>query len=226
MASVALITAGLVVLFDVVATLFWQEPVSAAYGSLQQSRAGDQLDRLERDFPRASDLAVLSGSADEAARARALAERFGDQIEHGDAIARISIDRIGLDMVVLQGTDTGTLQRGPGHYPTTPLPGFGGTVGIAAHRTTYLAPFRDIDKIRDGDEIKLELPYATFTYTVEKHEIVDPRDVQIVDPVGYERLVLTACHPLYSAAQRYAIFARVSEIDTYAVGGEGRWPPL
>ena len=67
---------------------------------------------------------------------------------------------------------------------------------------------------------------TTFTYTVEKHEIVSPLDVEIIDPVGYERIVLTACHPLYSAAQRYAVFARVSEIDTFAVGGEGRWPPL
>jgi sortase A len=62
-----------------------------------------------------------------------------------------------------------------------------------------------------GDRITLEMPYGTFTYRVQKSEIVDPSDVQIVHKVGYERLVLTACHPLYSASQRYAIFARLSD---------------
>ena len=67
------------------------------------------------------------------------------------------------------------------------------------------------------------MPYAAFTYEVEKHEIVDAEDVEIVDPVGYDRLVLTACHPLYSAAQRWAVFAKLTRIDTFAISGEGRW---
>ncbi|WP_410964999.1 class E sortase, partial [Salmonella sp. SAL4435] len=77
------------------------------------------------------------------------------------------------------------------------FPGQGKTMGIAGHRTTYLAPFRRIDEIQPGDEITLQMPYATFTYEVEKHEIVNPNDVEIVKNVGYDRLVLTACHPLY-----------------------------
>ena len=105
----------------------------------------------------------------------------------------------------MNGTDTATLQKGPGHYPQTPLPGpWARPRAIAGHRTTYLAPFRHINEIEDGDEIRIELPYAAFTYVVQKHEIVDPSDVEIVNPVGYDALVLTACHPLYSAAQRYA----------------------
>jgi sortase A len=67
------------------------------------------------------------------------------------------------------------------------------------------------------------MPYAAFTYEVEKHEIVDPTDVQIVDPVGYDRVVLTACHPLYSAAQRWAVFAKLKTIETFAISGGGRW---
>ena len=66
-----------------------------------------------------------------------------------------------------------------------------------------------------GDLITLEMPYATFTYRVQKTQIVDPSDVQIVRPVGYERLVLTACHPLYSASQRYAVFARIQRIAIF-----------
>ena len=81
-----------------------------------------------------------------------------------------------------------------------------------------------IDKIEVGDEITLEMPYATFTYEVTKTDIVDPSDVEIVDDVGHERLVLTACHPLYSAAQRYAVFADLDEITLFP-GGAGKFPP-
>ena len=219
--STALITAGLVVLADAGVTLLWQEPVSAAYGSLQQGRAADELSDLESSFA-----TEVQGASSDAARARILAKRFSGQIGKGDAIGRVEIDSIGSDFVLLNGTDTATLQKGPGRYPQTPLPGLGSTTGIAGHRTTYQAPFRKINEIEDGDEIRVELPYGVFTYTVEKHEIVDPSDVQIVDPVGYDRVVLTACHPLYSAAQRYAIFAKLSEIQTFAVSGEGEWPIL
>ena len=112
-------------------------------------------------------------------------------------------------MVFVQGTDETSLQKGPGHYPETPFPGQGGTVGIAGHRTTYLAPFRHIDSVEKGDRIYLEMPYAKFTYEVQKTAIVDPSDVGVVHEVGYERLVLSACHPLYSAEHRYIVFAHL-----------------
>jgi sortase A len=222
--STTLITAGLVVLADAALTLLWQEPLSAAYGALKQGQAEDQLDELEAEFPDAGDLAAIEGVAGDAARARILAERFQDEIQEGEAIGRVEIDRIDVDMVLMQGTDTATLQEGPGHYAVTPLPGEPGTVAVAGHRTTYLAPFRHIDEIEDGDEVRLELPYAAFTYVVQKHEVVNPGEVEIIDPVGYPQLVLTACHPLHSAAQRWAVFARLSRIDTFAISGEGRWP--
>ena len=223
--STALITAGLVVMADVALTLLWQEPVSAAYASLQQSRASDELAELESEFD-PGDVGFLSANASEAARARVLAESFQGTIENGQPIGRVEVDSIGLDTVLMNGTDTSTLQKGPGRYPRTPLPGYGKTTGIAGHRTTYLAPLRKINEISDGDEIRVELPYAAFTYEVEKHEIVEPSDVQIVDPVGYERVVLTACHPLYSAAQRWAVFGRLTRIDTFAIAGEGEWEVL
>jgi sortase A len=222
-ASIMLITAGIVVLADAGLTLVWQEPFSAAYGALKQGQAKNQLNELEAEYPSAADLAAIAGVEGTAAKARILADRFKPHLERGHAIGRINIDGIGLDIVVVQGTDTGSLQRGPGHYTDTPIPGQPGTVAIAGHRTTYLAPFRDIDEIRDGDEIRIEMPYAAFTYTVEKHELVDPGDVGIIKPIGYDRLVLTACHPLYSAAERYAIFAKLRRIDLFAISGTGRW---
>jgi sortase A len=219
--STALITAGLVVLADAGVTLLWEEPVSAAYGNLQQGRASDELSDLESTFA-----TEVAGADTDAARARILAERFSNEIGRGDPIGRIKVSSVGIDFVLLNGTDTATLQKGPGRYPQTPLPGLGGTTGIAGHRTTYAAPFRKVNEIEDGDEIEVELPYGIFTYTVQKHEIVDPSDVEIVEPVGYDRVVLTACHPLYSAAQRYAVFGRLTEVQTFAVSGDGEWPIL
>ena len=172
--SIMLITAGLVVLTDAGLTLVWQEPFSAAYGAIKQSQAADQLNQLESQYPTAADLQAIAGVPGNAKKARILADRFEPHLQEGHAIGRIKIDRIGLDIVVIQGTDTASLEKGPGHYRNTPLPGQPGTVAIAGHRTTYLAPFRHIDQIENGDEIRIEMPYAAFTYTVQRHQIVDP----------------------------------------------------
>jgi sortase A len=221
--SIMLITAGVVVLADSGLTLLWQEPLSAAYGAIKQGQAADELNDLESQYPTPADLEAISGVRGNAAKARILADRFKPHLIEGHAIGRIKIDRINLNMVVVQGTDTASLEKGPGHYKNTPIPGLHGTVAIAGHRTTYLAPFRHIDEIQDGDEIRVEMPYAAFTYTVQKHEVVDPSDIGILKPVGFDQLVLTACHPPYSAAHRYAIFAKLTRIDTFNITGEGRW---
>lgn len=221
--STMLITAGIVVLADAGLTLVWQEPLSAAYGSLQQGKAEDQLNDLESQYPSPADLAAIAGVRGSAAKARILAGRFEPHLQEGHAFGRIKIDRIGLNMVVVQGTDTASLEKGPGHYKNTPLPGQPGTVAIAGHRTTYLAPFRHIDEIQQGDRIRLEMPYAAFTYVMQRHEVVDPSDVGILKPVGYDQLVMTACHPPYSASHRYAVFAKLARIDLFATSGEGRW---
>jgi sortase A len=228
--STALITAGLVVLADVGLTLVWKEPLSTIYGSIQQQQAEEDLNALKDRFPSPADLRAVAGAKNVDVRVRLLADLFEDEVETGKGIGRIKIDRIGLDIVVVEGTDTASLQKGPGHYTRSDdpeavkvgdgsaFPGQNKTVGIAGHRTTYLAPFRRINEIEDGDEITLEMPYATFTYEVQKHEVVDPTDVEIVRNVGYDRLVLTACHPLYSAAQRWAVFAKLTQINLFAAG--------
>ncbi len=232
--SIALITAGLVILVDVGLTLAWKEPLSSIYGSFQQREAEDELTALEDRFP-SEDLLRRALSEDELSeRVRVLADAFEEEVKRGEGIGRIIIPRIGLNVVVVEGTDTASLQKGPGHYTLanaeelaeqgdgSAFPGQGETMGIAGHRTTYLAPFRRIDEIEPGDEITLQMPYAAFTYTVEKHEIVDPDAVEIVKNVGYDRLVLTACHPLYSAAQRYAQFAKLTDVSLFAPG-DRRW---
>jgi sortase A len=221
--STMLITAGIVVLADAGLTLLWQEPLSAAYGAFKQGQAEDQLNQLESQYPTPADLAAIAGVHGDAAKARILADRFKPHLIEGHAIGRMTIDRIGLNIVVVEGTNTSSLQKGPGHYKATPIPGQPGTVAIAGHRTTYLAPFRHIDQIHNGDEVRIEMPYAAFTYTVYKHEVVDPGDVGILKPVGFDQLVMTACDPPYSAEHRYALFSKLTRIDLFDVTGEGRW---
>jgi len=89
------------------------------------------------------------------------------------------------------------------------MPGSGGVVAIAGHRTTYGHPFRHIDDLRPGDRITLELPYGTYEYVAYARRIVDDHNWSILRPRTFEKLVLTACHPLYSAEQRYVVFARL-----------------
>ncbi len=89
------------------------------------------------------------------------------------------------------------------------MPGQGKTVAIAGHRTTYLAPFRHIDSMKKGDKITLKMPYGPFISSVDKTEIVDPSDVGVIHGTGYERLVLSACNPLYSATERFIVFAKL-----------------
>ena len=121
------------------------------------------------------------------------ARRFLRGLEQGQAFARIHIPRIGVETVVVHGTRWGAdLTRGPGHYERTTVPGLGKTVGIAGHRTTFGAPFRKIDKIQVGDEITLEMPYATFRYRVFQHEIVDEKDWSVIRNRGFDTLMLSA----------------------------------
>ena len=126
----------------------------------------------------------------------------------GTAIGRIELPTLDRSYAFVEGTTTGDLRRGPGHFPGTPLPGERGTVAIAGHRTTYGAPFRTVDRLRRGDAIVVRMPYGRYAYRVEATRVVAPTALWVTRPVGHDRLVLTACHPLYSAAQRIVVFAR------------------
>jgi sortase A len=183
-----LIVSGLLLLADAGATLTWQEPLSAWSASREQNT-------LENAFANPP--------------ARLTQRKTQRKPLKGDAIAKISIPSIGVSDYVVEGTDAGNLRKGPGHYPKTPLPGEKGTVAIAGHRTTYGAPFRRLDKLKRGDKITLDMPYGRFVYRVQGTKIVDDSDFSVLDRKPYNRLVLTACHPLYSAAQRIAGFARL-----------------
>ncbi len=206
--STVLIVSGVLLLGDAGLTVAWQEPVSALYARIVQNGLGDDLRDLELARPSARDLAALRSLDSQRTRMAFLARALRRTSDRGDAVGRIRIPRIGASFVVVYGTDGASLRKGPAIYDDSPFPGAPGTVAIAGHRTTYLAPFRRVDKLRPGDEIIVEMPYGAFTYRVQQRKIVAPSAVSVVKRVGYDRLVLSACHPLYSADKRMIVFAR------------------
>jgi len=221
--AVALIAAGGLALLDAGITLVWQEPISALIAKFRQDHLSGALRELERAPPTLLELKQLASLPSEQRRVAFLAARFEQRAGNGSAVGRIIIPHIGADFVVVKGTDTKDLESGPGVYPETHFPGVAGTTAIAGHRTTYLAPFRHIDSLSPGDHIVLEMPYARFTYTVIGHRVVEPTDVAAaIGQVGYTRLVLSACTPLFSAAKRLLVYATLSK--TVPIGAATRLP--
>jgi sortase A len=207
--SLVLVVVGGLLLADAVATLVWQEPVSALYSRLQQGKLDDKLAKLEGTEPTAVDRRVLSHLGTLERRLAYASRALNRRTDDGDPLGRIRVPSIGVSSVVVAGTDTASLRKGPGHYPGTPLPGTHGTVAIAGHRTTYGAPFRHLDELGRGDRVELRMPYGTFLYSVERRQIVAPTAVWVTRRTSYDRLILSACHPLYSAAKRIVVFARL-----------------
>jgi sortase A len=135
------------------------------------------------------------------------------ELKDGDALTRIKIKSIGVDTVVVEGTSASALRAGAGHYPGTPLPCEVGNVGIAGHRTTYGKPFNLLDRLKNGDEVELETPIGTCTYTISKAPfIIAPTDQSVIanDP-NTKMLTLTTCHPKGSAAKRLVVQATLTK---------------
>jgi sortase A len=206
--SSILIVSGALLLADAALTVLWQEPLSALYASREQGRLEDELADIERAPLAAVDRRAIGRLADPGRRLAFSARALRRRTRPGAPLGRLRMPAIGTSDVFVEGTGSSDLRKGPGHYPATPLPGQRGTVAIAGHRTTYGAPFHDLDDLEEGDEIEVEMPYGRFSYRVERTRIVDDEDVSVLRRVGYDRLVLTACHPLYSAAERVVAFAR------------------
>lgn len=135
----------------------------------------------------------------------------------GESMGEIRIPAIDVRKQVISGVGRDDLRRGPGHYPSTPMPGQAGNAAIAGHRTTYGQPFHNLDLLEPGDTIEVETLQGTFYYEVMGHPnaegdqighfIVEPTRTDVVDYQGDNRLTLTACHPKYSARQRIVVTA-------------------
>ena len=200
-----MIAAGVLGLAWALVVWQWQDPFTALYTHWEQRALSKKLDREFADFhPLRISHADLAGERRSVA---AEAQRFRRHAHDGQAIGRIVIGRIGLNMVLVNGTDEETLKKGPGRDDRTYMPGQNRLVYIAGHRTTYLAPFSHIDDIRPGDFVRLEMPYATFVYRAYTHRIVPATDLAVLRSPGHELLALQACHPRFFATHRYIVYA-------------------
>jgi sortase A len=243
-----LMTVGVLLIAYAGAVVFWRDPVTDLYAIYSQRNLGSKLQAEEQqyvtlarqeqaavaasiDAPAATpDTAALTAAEKESEKAvqtvYRLQKRFARQFEKhlGAPIGRLDIPGMGLSTILVEGTDRwSSLTKGPGRYGNTAFPGSGRTIGIAGHRTTFSAPFRNIDSLSKGDRITLKMPYGTFVYRVRAHKIVKNNDWSIIKQVGHEQLVLSACHPLYSASHRWVVFA---DLVTITVPGSSQATPV
>lgn len=204
-----LVTAGLLILLFVSYQLWG----TGIYQSRQQSDLRNQFDRT---------LATTSTTAPSTATPEVTTTTIGGSAPtetpfalppKGDPVALIAIPRIGVNQVVVEGVDVDDLRKGPGRYPATQMPGHEGTAAIAGHRTTYGAPFGDLDQLNPGDQIVLTTVQGRFVYKVTETRVVSPDDgsvlQNVVDPAkpghSLATVTLTTCNPKYSAAERLVV---------------------
>ena len=227
----SLIVVGVLALLYGAAVFFWRDPVTDLYSRYRQHQLAAQLDQLFAVERQTATTTLPEPGAQVAAASdrprppetvarlpntvRRAAQSFYAGLELGQPLGRLTIPRLDINPVLVNGTRWGAdLSRGPGRYPETAVPGLDRVTAIAGHRTTFGAPFRHIDTLRSGDEIVLKMPYGTFRYTVFEHRIVANDDWSIIRERGFDTVVLSACHPLWSAAQRWVVFARLIAVRT------------
>jgi sortase A len=124
------------------------------------------------------------------------------------------------DDVIVEGVGDSDLRQGPGHYPGTPLPGQAGNAAIAGHRTTYAAPFYNLNELQVGDPIVIRTVSGTFNYAVTQTEIVPPTDDAVLDNTVTPELTLTTCNPRYSSTTRLVVVAALQSSQTSGVAHE------
>jgi sortase A len=192
----------------------WQDPITALYTTYQQHRLAASYNQTF-DAYRAAAVPVVDRRVNLEAERRLIgleARRYRRTLRTGQPVGRLRVPRLGLSIIVVTGTDESSLEKGPGWYTGTRLPGEGELIYIAGHRTTYLAPFANIDALGRGDAVILELPYATFLYRVTGHVIVPANDIGRLKSKGFEVVALQACHPRFFATHRYIAYARPVEV--------------
>ena len=205
-----LIVAGTLTLVWALVVWQWQDPFTALYTKWRQHQLASQYQRRVRAFH--APIAAVSLAAERRSIARE-ARRYRLGSTRGEAIGRIRVPRMGVNMILVNGTDHDTLKKGPGRDLRTFMPGENRLVYIAGHRTTYLAPFSHIDSLRAGDRVTLEVPYGTFIYSVTHHRIVKATDLSVLRSPQHEIVELQACHPRFFASHRYIAYARLIRVE-------------
>jgi sortase A len=188
----------------------WQDPFTALYTTWKQHQLASQYDKRARSFT-----TTISGPTVKAERASIAREAklYRLSSKRGQVIGRLRVPRMGINMLLVNGTDHDTLKKGPGRDGRTFMPGENRLVYIAGHRTTYLAPFSHIDRLRRGDRVTIEVPYGTFIYAVTRHRIVKSTDLSVLRSPRHELVELQACHPRFFASHRYIAYARLLRVE-------------
>jgi LPXTG-site transpeptidase (sortase) family protein len=170
---------------------------------------------LRNELQREWTATATSPKADSKADSKKVVPR---RVAAGKPLAVIDIPKIKLDnKVIIEGVGRDELRKGPGHVPSTVLPGQPGTFGVSGHRTTYGAPFYRLNELSKDDTITVVTREAVYTYTVTRTAIVRPTDTQVLDNVigpddkPKATITLTTCHPRYSARQRLIVFGDLSD---------------
>jgi sortase A len=206
-----LVIAGALTLLWSVLVWQWMDPFTGVYTKWKQHQLASQYDKRAAAYQ--TPLAVGASFAAERQTIAREARSYRQEVRRGDAIGRIRIPRLGLDMVLVNGTDHQTLEKGPGRYLGSFMPGENRLVYIAGHRTTYLAPFSHIDRMKAGDRVTIDVPYGTFIYSVTRHRIVKATDLSVLRSPRHELVELQACHPRFFASHRYIVYARLLRVE-------------
>jgi sortase A len=222
-AGTVLAVAGVAMLVWVLVVWRWQDPFTALYTHWKQHQLSQAYNRRFAAY-RPAQLRQNGVSISVTTKAIAREARlYRIHSERGQALGRIRVPRLGVNMILVDGTDHDSLTKGPGLDRRTYMPGEGQLVYIAGHRTTYLAPFAHIERLRSGDAVTLDVPYATFRYRVFKHRIVDANEMSVLRSHGREVVELQACHPRFFATERYIAYARLVQVEPR--GGSAFAPP-
>jgi sortase A len=222
-AGTLLVVAGVGMLAWVLVVWRWQDPFTALYTHWKQHQLSQAY---EHRFSAYEPAQLRQNEVSVAARTKVIAREarlYRIHSGRGQAIGRIRVPRLDLNMILVNGTDHSSLTKGPGRDRRTYMPGEGQLVYIAGHRTTYLAPFAHIERLRSGDAVTLNVPYATFRYRVFKHRIVGAHEMSVLRSHGVEVVELQACHPRFFASQRYIAYARLVRVEPR--GGAAFEPP-
>jgi len=202
--------AGVLTLLWALVVWQWQDPFTALYTTWKQHQLASQYDKRTSSFKPA-----ISGDTEAAEKASIAREAKSYRLSstRGEVIGRLRVPRMGVNMLLVNGTDHETLKKGPGRDLRTFMPGENRLVYIAGHRTTYLAPFSHIDRLRSGDRVTIEVPYATFIYSVTGHRIVKSTDLSVLRSPQHELVELQACHPRFFASHRYIAYAKLLRVE-------------
>jgi sortase A len=205
-----LATAGALTLVWALLVWQWQDPFTGLYTKWKQRQLASQYDKRAQSFKPAISNVTQAAERESIARE---AKRYRRGSRRGEVIGRLRVPRMGLNMLLVNGTDHDTLKKGPGRDLRTFMPGENRLVYIAGHRTTYLAPFSHIDRLRNGDRITIQVPYGTFIYAVTRHRIVKSTDLSVLRSPRHEVVELQACHPRFFASHRYIAYARLLRVE-------------